>query len=215
MIEIKVMVADDHSLVRQGIKKVLELEPAIRVIGETTNGKDTIALAKKLQPDIILMDINMPQLNGIEATKIIKEEMPHIKILVLTIHDDEEYVYEMVRSGASGYLLKDVDPGKLVESILRIYEGKSIIHHSVTAKLLQEFNRLSNPAKDSAIDLTSREQEVLKLIAQGCSNKEIANLLYISEKTVKNHVYNIFRKIDVTDRTQAALYAIKNHLAQL
>lgn len=215
MTDIKVMVADDHSLVRQGIKKVLELEPTIRVIGETTNGKDTISLAKKLQPDIILMDINMPQINGIEATKIIKKEMPHIKVLVLTIHDDEEYVYETVRSGASGYLLKDVDPGKLVESILRIYEGKSIIHHSVAAKLMQEFNRLSNPAKDAAVDLTSREQDVLKLIAQGCSNKEIASKLFISEKTVKNHVYNIFRKIDVSDRTQAALYAVRNNMVKL
>jgi len=211
MKEIKVIIADDHPLVRQGIRKVLQLEPAIKVVAETTNGKDTVAMAKKLQPDVILMDINMPLINGMEATKIIKKEMPQVKILALTIHDDEEYVYETVRSGATGYLLKDVDPGRLVESVLKVYKGESVIHPSVTAKLFQEFNRLSKSSSDEN-NLTPREQEVLKLIAQGLANKDIAKGLFISEKTVKNHVYNIFRKIDVADRTQAAVYAIKNNL---
>ncbi len=211
MKEIKVIIADDHPLVRQGIRKVLQLEPAIKVVAETTNGKDTVAMAKKLQPDVILMDINMPLINGMEATKIIKKEMPQVKILALTIHDDEEYVYETVRSGATGYLLKDVDPGRLVEAVLKVYKGESVIHPSVTAKLFQEFNRLSKSSSDEN-NLTPREQEVLKLIAQGLANKDIAKGLFISEKTVKNHVYNIFRKIDVSDRTQAAVYAIKNNL---
>ncbi len=215
MKEIKVIIADDHNLVRQGIKKVLELESSINVVAETSNGRETIIMAQKHNPDIILMDINMPLVNGIEATKIIKEKMPHVKIIALTIHEDEEYIYETVRSGAVGYLLKDVDPGRLVESILRVYEGNSVIHPSITSKLLNEFNRLSSPAEESYGELTAREQEVLGLIAKGHSNKEIAKSLFISEKTVKNHVYNIFRKINVADRTQAAVFAIKNNLVEI
>lgn len=214
--EIKIIIADDHNLVRQGIKKVLELESSLKVVAETTNGKETINMAQKHNPDIILMDINMPYVNGIEATKVIKQIMPQIKIIALTIHDNEEYIYELVRSGAVGYLLKDVDPGKLVDSILRVYEGSSVIHPSITSKLLNEFTRLSsNPHDEGLRDLTLREQEVLSLIARGYSNKEIAKTLFLSEKTVKNHVYNIFRKIQVADRTQAAVFAIKNNLVEI
>ncbi len=215
MEKVKVIIADDHPLVRQGIKNVLQLEPALKVIAETTNGKETVAMAKKLLPDVILMDINMPLLNGMEATKIIKRDLPQVKIIALTIHDEEEYIYEMVRSGATGYLLKDVDPGRLVEYILKVSGGESVIHPSVTAKLFEEFNRLSKGPSTEETILTTREQEVIRLIARGLTNKEIARDLFISEKTVKNHVSNIFKKIDVADRTQAAVYAIKNNLADI
>ncbi len=213
--KVKVIIADDHPLIRQGIRNVLQLEPALKVIAETTNGKETVAMAKKLLPDVILMDINMPLLNGMEATKIIKRDLPQVKIIALTIHDEEEYIYEMVRSGATGYLLKDVDPGRLVEYILKVSGGESVIHPSVTAKLFEEFNRLSKGPSTEENILTTREQEVIRLIARGLTNKEIARDLFISEKTVKNHVSNIFKKIDVADRTQAAVYAIKNNLADI
>lgn len=215
MAEIKVIIADDHPLVRQGIKKFLELEPSIKVVGESRDGKSTVEMSLELDPDIVLMDINMPGMNGIEATRLIRQERPGIKIIVLTMHENEEYVYETIRCGASGYLLKDVDPERLLESIIKVSQGKSVIHPSITEKLLKEYTRLTEQPKKRDATLTARERDVLKLIARGKSNRSIAVQLNISEKTVKNHVYNIFRKIDVEDRTQAALYALKNKLVSI
>jgi two-component system response regulator DegU len=214
---IKVLIVDDHALLREGLIKILSLEDDLKIIGEAGKGEEAIQLTRTLKPDVILMDINMPGVNGIEATKVIKGEFPSIGIIALTIHDDEEYIFELVRAGVSGYVLKDIQPERLVTAIRDVAQGKSVIHPNITAKLLGEFNRLSERKNrpSSFGELTMREIEVLELIAQGMANKDIARVLFISEKTVKNHVTSIFRKLNVEDRTQAALYAVKNKLVNL
>ena len=214
---IKVVIADDHALLREGLAKILSLESNFLIVGEANCGDEAIALTRTLKPDVVLMDINMPGLNGIEATKIIKEEMPQVEIIALTIHEDEEYIFELVRAGVSGYILKDIQPEQLIKAIKDVAEGKTAIQPNITAKLLGEFNRLSDRKTNmfSCDQLTARELEVIKLIAQGMPNKEIASTLYISEKTVKNHITNIFRKLNVEDRTQAALFAVKNKIVEL
>lgn len=217
MMAIKVVIADDHALLREGLAKILSLESNFLIVGEANCGDEAIALTRTLKPDVVLMDINMPGLNGIEATKIIKEEMPQVEIIALTIHEDEEYIFELVRAGVSGYILKDIQPEQLIKAIKDVAEGKTAIQPNITAKLLGEFNRLSDRKTNmfSCDQLTARELEVIKLIAQGMPNKEIASTLYISEKTVKNHITNIFRKLNVEDRTQAALFALKNKIVEL
>lgn len=217
MMAIKVVIADDHALLREGLAKILSLESNFLIVGEANCGDEAIALTRTLKPDVVLMDINMPGLNGIEATKIIKEEMPQVGIIALTIHEDEEYIFELVRAGVSGYILKDIQPEQLIKAIKDVAEGKTAIQPNITAKLLGEFNRLSDRKTNmfSCDQLTARELEVIKLIAQGMPNKEIASTLYISEKTVKNHITNIFRKLNVEDRTQAALFAVKNKIVEL
>jgi DNA-binding NarL/FixJ family response regulator len=174
-------------------------------------------MARRLQPDIILMDINMPGTNGVEATRVIKREFPQIGIIALTIHEDEEYVLELVRAGVSGYVLKDIVPSKLVETIRTVAAGDSVIDPSITRMLFTELNRLTRrrQAKEEWETLTEREMDILKLMTQGQSNKEIAVELSISEKTVKNHITSIFRKLQVEDRTQAVLFAIKHHLVEI
>lgn len=214
---IKVLIVDDHALLREGLIKILSLEDDLKIIGEAGKGEEAIELTRTLKPNVILMDINMPGVNGIEATKVIKKEFPSIGIIALTIHDDEEYIFELVRAGVSGYVLKDIQPERLVSAIRDVAQGKSVIHPNITAKLLGELNRLSERKNrpSSFGELTMREIEVLELIAQGMANKDIARVLFISEKTVKNHVTSIFRKLNVEDRTQAALYAVKNKLVNL
>jgi len=214
---IKVLIVDDHALLREGLAKILSLDEDLEIIGEAGRGEEAVNLARRLNPDVVLMDINMPGLNGIEATKLIKAELPRIGIIALTIHDDEEYIFELVRAGVSGYVLKDIQPERLIAAIKDVAQGKSVIHPDITAKLLGEFNRLSKrKARPTSFDdLTERELDVLELIAKGMANRDIAQRLFISEKTVKNHITNIFRKLNVDDRTQAALYAIKNKLVNL
>lgn len=214
---IKIVIVDDHALLREGLAKILSLESRFLIVGEASCGEEAVELTRTLKPDVVLMDINMPGLNGIEATKIIKEEMPQVGIIALTIHEDEEYIFELVRAGVSGYILKDIQPEQLIKAIIDVAEGKTAIQPNITAKLLGEFNRLSDrKTKTFSHDqLTTRELEVIKLIAQGMPNKEIAHTLYISEKTVKNHITNIFRKLNVEDRTQAALFAVKNKIVDL
>ncbi|MFZ3171750.1 MAG: response regulator transcription factor [Carboxydocellales bacterium] len=221
MPEIKLLIADDHSLIREGITKILSLEPRITVVGEAADGEEAIARVSELHPDIILMDLNMPRLSGIEATKQIIKLYPEVKIIALTVHDEDERIFEVIKAGVSGYILKDVDPDSLIQTILSVYAGETVIHPTITSRLLSEFSRLTAVAKaaeerEAITDLlTHREMEILKHIAQGKSNKEIADALYISEKTVKNHISNIFRKIQVEDRTQAALFAVKTKLVEL
>lgn len=213
----KVIIVDDHPLVREGLRKVLELERDIDVIDEAGDGQGAINVTRMNQPDVILMDINMPGTNGIEATRVIKREFPTVGVIALTIHEEEEYVLELVRAGVSGYVLKDIAPAKLVETIKTVAKGHSVIDPSITNKIFGEINRLSRSKrmKEEWETLTDREMDVLKMIAQGCSNKEIAKGLTISEKTVKNHITNIFRKLQVDDRTQAVLFAIKHRLVEL
>ncbi len=215
--KIRVIIVDDHPLVREGLRKVLTLSDEIEVIDEAGDGQGAINLARRLKPDVMLMDINMPGTNGIEATRVIKRELPSTGIIALTIHEEEEYVLELVRAGVSGYVLKDIAPAKLVETIRIVAKGQSVIDPGITNKLFGELNRLSKRRKEKEEweTLTDREMDVLQLMSQGCSNKEIARNLSISEKTVKNHITNIFRKLQVEDRTQAVLFAIKHRLVDL
>ncbi|TYP53779.1 response regulator [Thermosediminibacter litoriperuensis] len=215
--KIRTIVADDHALVREGIVKILSLEPDILVVGEAEDGEQAVDLAVKMDVDIILMDINMPKINGIEATRIIKGKKPEVNIIALTIHEQEDYLFEMIRSGVSGYVLKDVRPDELIKTIRRVVEGQAFIPPSLTPKVFQEFNRLSRNQEEpfNAFNLTVREIEVLQHVAQGLSNRDIAEKLFISEKTVKNHLTNIFQKMGVTDRTQALLLAIKHDIVKV
>ncbi|MBP7330949.1 MAG: response regulator transcription factor [Firmicutes bacterium] len=215
--KISVLIADDHALMREGLRKILSMEDKIDVAGEAQDGAAAAEMALALNPDIILMDINMPVTNGIEATKIIKSKNPDIKVIALTIHDQEEYLFELIKAGASGYVLKDVSPGLLIQAIFEVARGESFIHPSMTTKMLNEFSRLSTLSrqKNNPMGLTRREYDVLRLVAHGDSNRSIADKLYISEKTVKNHLTNIFQKLGVEDRTQAAIQAMKNKLIDL
>jgi DNA-binding NarL/FixJ family response regulator len=212
--KINVLIADDHSLIRQGLKQILELENDIAVVAQASNGSEAVQMAKQHMPDVILMDINMPGTNGLQAIKEIKQDKLACKIIVLTIHEDREYLFKTLQMGAEGYVLKDAEPSVLLEAIRSVYSGKSYIQSNMTMELVKEFNRVTLHEKEKHDDnnLTSREIEVLQLIAEGMINKEIAKQLYISEKTVKNHVSNIFRKLNVSDRTQAAIYAFKHNI---
>ncbi len=214
--EIRVLIADDHPLIREGLRHVLELDPKIKVVGEVGDGQGAINLARALRPDVILMDLKMPGTSGLEASRVIRREFPDIRILILTVAEDEEML-EVIRTGASGYLLKDVEPAELLKAIYNVMEGKPALHPVVTRRLLGELDRLTAPKQeeDGISALTEREKEVLMLIAQGESNKGIAKKLFISEKTVKNHITSIFRKLRVEDRTQAAIYAIKKRIVEV
>jgi two-component system, NarL family, response regulator DegU len=212
--KISVLIADDHSLIRQGLKQILELENDIIVVAQAANGNDAVKLARDVKPDIILMDINMPESNGLQAIKEIKLEKMTSKIIVLTIHEDREYLFKTLQMGAEGYVLKDAEPAVLIEAIRNVHNGQSYIQPNMTRELVREFNRVTLHEKEKSEEhnLTAREIEVLELIAEGMINKEIAKQLYISEKTVKNHVSNIFKKLNVSDRTQAAIYAFKHNI---
>ncbi|HHY93125.1 MAG TPA: response regulator transcription factor [Firmicutes bacterium] len=216
MKKIRILVVDDHPLVRSGIKKIVELEDDIEIVGEAGTAREAVAEVEAVRPDVVLMDLDLPDVSGVEATREIKEKYPTVGVVALTIHDDRDYLLEMVRAGAEGYVLKDVEPGGLVSAIRAVREGNSYISPPAAKKLLGEFNRLSTGEPEDKVDgLTAREQEVLCLIARGQSNKEIGTTLAISEKTVKNHVTSIFRKIGVDDRTEAALYAIRRGLVDI
>ena len=217
---IKIIIADDHALLRQGIRNVLELEDDLQVIGEAGDGEEAVTKAVTLLPDILLLDINMPKINGLEVIKQVSEQQPKVRIIVLTMHDDENYVIEVIKAGAVGYLLKDIEPGMLVKAIRAVFEGESFIYPSLAKKLFGEINRqhVRNLEAAKVLERTKderlsyREIEVLEMVCKGMSNQEVAKSLFLSEKTVKNHLTNIFRKISVTDRTQAVLYAIKNKI---
>ena len=214
---INLLIADDHALIREGLRKILSIEPQIHVLAEVHDGQQAVNFCKQHDVDIVLMDINMPVMNGIEACRIIKEQKPQVGIIALTIHDQDEYLFELIKYGISGYVLKDISPDQLIQTILGVAKGQSFIPPSLTARVLAEFSRLTSGdyQERKHQSLTDREIEVLKQVAKGQSNKVIATTLYISEKTVKNHLTNIFQKIGVADRTQAALYAIKEKLVDL
>ncbi|GAA4718613.1 response regulator [Brevibacillus fulvus] len=229
--EIRIVLVDDHQLFREGVKRILEMEQDFRVVGEGSDGEEAYYLAEVHKPDVILMDINMPNMNGVAASEKIVAVSPRTRIIILSIHDDEGYVYRTLRSGASGYLLKEMGTNDLVDAVRVVARGGAYIHPKVTGKLIDEFRRLSEQedaigkefSYDSnlAIDpevieaLTRREREVLQLMAEGKSNRAIGEFLFISEKTVKNHVSSILQKLNVQDRTQAVVISIKNGWVKL
>ncbi len=211
---IRVLVVDDHEIVRKGIRALLSREHGIQVIGEAGNGRDAIAQARAFRPDVILMDLVMPGLDGIEATRQIAAAEPGVRILVLSSFSDDDMVFPAIKAGALGYLLKCASPADLIDAIRKVYQGQPSLDSSVALKLLEE---MGQPAQEpvASSQITEREEQVLVLIAQGKSNREIAEELSVAEITVSKHVSNILAKLHVASRTQAALYALKEGLASL
>lgn len=210
---IRVVIADDHPLLREGLRRILEFEDGIEVVAEVGNGQGAINVSRRLPFNILLMDLNMPGVNGLEACQVIRREKPEIGILVLTVDDSDEKVFQVLQLGVAGYLLKDVDPKTLVDSIRKASTGQPILSPTVTGKLLEQLASTNSPRENYG--LSEREMEILTYVVKGASNREIGNTLFISEKTVKNHLSSIFRKLEVEDRTQAALKAVKLKLIQL
>lgn len=215
--KINVIIADDHELIREGIRQILELEEDISVIGQAGDGEEAVELSLKLKPDIILLDINMPRLNGIETLRKFKDLGIKTKIIILTIHEEREYILETLKLGADGYMLKDSDASSFIKGIREVFQGKKYIQPSVEdlVTVSMDYDDLENENLSKIHTLTKREYEVLMLIAEGMNNKNIADKLYISEKTVKNHVSNIFKKLDLNDRVQAAIFAYKNNMKSI
>jgi len=211
---INILIADDHLMVREGLKQILELDGDFIVIGEAGDGFECLNLINKTNPEVILLDINMPNLDGLQVLSIMKQQHMHNKVIILTIHNEIDYLIKAMDLGCDGYVLKDSDSATLKKAILSVYNGETYIEPKLTP-LLNSSLAERDIVKDKLKDLTKRELEVLKLIANGLFNKEIASSLGISERTVKNHVSNIFRKILVSDRTQAAVFAIRNSLIDI
>jgi DNA-binding NarL/FixJ family response regulator len=207
---IKVLIVDDHHVVRRGLMFFLKTQKDIQIIGEAANGEEAVKLVSELRPDVVIMDLVMPVMDGIEATKKIKETSPNTKILILTSFADQDHVIPAIRAGASGYQLKDIEPDQLVEAIKSVHRGESQLHPKVTSHVMTHLYQGEKKEENLVEELTKREREVLAEIAKGKSNKEIAASLMITEKTVKTHVSNILAKLNLADRTQAALYAVKH-----
>lgn len=211
---IRVMVADDHSLIREGLRQLLEFDGSIKVVGEAANGVECLDNLMKYDPEVLLLDINMPEKNGIDVLKKMKEDKSSVKVLILTVHNELEYLMNAVDIGVEGYIMKDSDSSELKKAVRAVRDGEHYIQPSLIPALN---NRLLNRdvEKEKVASLTNRELEVLIQVANGMFNKEIATNLNISERTVKNHISNIFKKIDVSDRTQAAVFAIRNNIIKL
>jgi len=211
--KIKVLIVDDHQVVRQGLRTFLELQEDILVIGEAGDGTGALELARQLAPDIILMDLVMPRLDGISATRqILSLDLP-VKVIALTSFTENDKVFPAIQAGASSYLLKDVSPDELVEAIRAVHRGEARLHPDIARKLMEQIAGQAGSSREtSAEEVTERERDVIRLVAQGCSNHDIAQQLVISEKTVKTHVSNILSKLHLKDRTQLAIHAIREGL---
>lgn len=218
---IKVLIVDDQEIISQGLSMVLSMDSDIEVVSTAKDGREAIAHTKQYMPDVILMDIQMPLLNGVEAIKLIKKDYDKVKIIILTTFNDDKYIYDGVRSGASGYLLKDTPPKDILDAVKTVYRGGSIIQPSVTTKLLKKFSEMSFDKVETLSEqvqdentslLTKREKDIVKLVANGKNNNEISEILFISEGTVKNNLTRVLNKLNLRDRTQLAIFALKNKL---
>jgi len=212
MEKIRVVIAEDEAMTRELLARLIGMESDIEVVDQASNGKAAVALCRKWMPDVLLTDIRMPELDGIQATKLIKSEMPSVQVVVLTIHRDDANVFEAIKAGARGYVLKESAPEDTVAAIRAVSRGEALLHPGIASRVIGEFNRLTEQHEADLrlyAQLTDREREVLKLLAQGKRNREIAEELFIAEKTVKNHVSNILWKLECNDRTQAALFATR------
>ncbi|MGQ9677569.1 MAG: response regulator, partial [Chloroflexota bacterium] len=216
---IRVLVVDDHPVYRDGLITMLRSRPSnIEVIGEASDGAEAVAMVGTLNPHVVLMDIKMAGMDGIEATRQIKQLFPDVKVLALSAYEDDDYVLEMVKAGASGYMLKDADNTIIISGIEAVHEGKARIHPRLAMKVFQAFAEISNENqrdKDIFDGLTEREIEILRLIARGMTNRQVSNHLWISERTVDNHVQNIYKKLNISDRTQATLYAVRKGIISI
>jgi NarL family two-component system response regulator LiaR len=205
--KISLLITDDHALVRQGIRAFLELQPDLNVVGEAGSGEEAVRMAAELAPDVVLMDLVMAGIGGVEATRQVKQVSPHSQIIVLTSYHEDEYIFPALRAGALSYVLKDVGPDELADTVRKAARGESVLHPRVASRVVEELRGTRRDTPNLFTDLSDRELEVLRLIADGLSNAEIANNLIISEKTVKGHVSNILGKLHMMDRTQAAVFA--------
>jgi DNA-binding NarL/FixJ family response regulator len=216
---LRVLIADDHALFRRGLQMVLEDEADLEVVGEAGDGAEAVSKAMELMPDVVLMDVRMPKHSGIEATAQIKDSLPHVKILMLTISDEEADLYDAIKAGASGYLLKEISIEEVAEAIRSVWAGQSRLSPSMASKLLSEFQAMSKraeePAEPRVPRLTEREMEVLRLVAQGMNNRDISKDLFISENTVKNHIRNILEKLHLHSRMEAVVYAVREKLLEI
>jgi NarL family two-component system response regulator LiaR len=213
---IRVLLVDDHAVVRKGLRALLDREPGIDVAGEAENGEEAIRIASRLGPDVILMDLEMPGMGGIEATRQITEQHPDTRVVILTSHAAEEDVFPALKAGAQGYLLKHSAPEEVLRAIHQARRGETVLHPAIARMVLQELNRPAQPRQQATTDpLSERELEVLRLLARGMSNQEIADTLVVGEATVRSHVSSILRKLQLASRTQAALYALREGLASL
>lgn len=204
---ITILIVDDHAIVRQGLHALFNIQPDCAVVGEADSGEEAVRLASELVPDIVLMDLVMPGIDGVEATKRVKQASPRSQVIVLTSFHDDQHIFPALRAGALSYVLKDIDPGQLVETVRRAVHGESMMHPRVAARVVQEIRDSKQEDASPFAELSERELEVLRLIAAGLSNAEIAERLFISEKTVKGHVSNILSKLHMLDRTKAAVFA--------
>ncbi len=210
----RILLADDHILFRKGLAQLLNSQPDFQVVGEANDGVEALAKARELMPDLILLDVNMPRVDGREATRLIKAELPYVIVVMLTVSDDEQDLFAALKNGAQGYLLKKIDPTELFEQLRGLARGEAALSRLMANKLLSEFTH-GRPAAATDAALTPREQQVLQLVARGLTNREIAETLVVAENTVKNHLRNILAKLHLENRVQAAAYALREGLAPL
>lgn len=211
----RVLLVDDQALVRGGFRMILDAQPDIEIVGEAANGREALALARELAPDLVLMDVRMPELDGIEATKHLMSERPEVRVLILTTFDLDEYVYRALRAGADGFLLKNVPPEELIAAVRAIAAGDALLAPEITRKLIEHYVRSPQVADAPQLDdLSEREREVLQLLARGLSNAEIAAALYVTSGTVKTHVTRILAKLDLRDRVQIVVFAYESGLVR-
>ncbi len=210
----RILLVDDHELVRQGIAAMLTSASDIEIVGQARTGREAIEYTRRDLPDVVLMDVKMPDMDGLEATRRIKEERPRTAVIMVTMHDNPNYLRDAVRAGAAGYLLKDVSGEELIDAVRQVASGGAFIESQMLKGMLSEMKPTGQPASSAAKNLTKREREILSLVAEGMSNREIAEKLVLSPETVKSHVAAILEKLNVSDRTQAAIYAVRNGLVE-